>query len=144
IMGARGTTASAVARTAGEAGVQSAGGAAGEFSAQVASGDEIAPADILMEAIAEVPTGIVEAAGNYRHAQAIGRVVRSARDVQTLREFTEAAAEAKTGQRAPAAVEALVGDAGAVYVPVEAIRTLYQAGDAGAFVASLTGDEAAL
>lgn len=70
----------------------------------------------------------------------IGASQTAARGLQA---FTESAAESKTAQRAPQEVEALVGDAGYVYVPMDAVRTLYQSDDVARFVAEVTGDEQA-
>lgn len=60
---------SAAARTAGEAGIQAGGGAAGEATAQALTG-EYKPGDIIMEAFAEIPTGAFEARSNYKEARA--------------------------------------------------------------------------
>lgn len=69
LAGARGIT-SAATRTAGELGVQAGGGMAGEALGQYAADDEVhSPSDVLMEGIAELPTGIPEAANNFRSAR---------------------------------------------------------------------------
>ena len=60
---------SAAARTAGEAGIQAGGGAAGEATAQALTG-EYNPSAIVMEAFAEIPTGAFEARSNYKEARA--------------------------------------------------------------------------
>ena len=60
---------SATARTAGEAGIQTGGDAAGEATAQALTG-EYKPGDIIMEAFAEIPTGAFEARSNYKEARA--------------------------------------------------------------------------
>lgn len=58
-----------VGRGAGEAGMQAAGGASGEASAQLASEGKISrPGEVALEAIAEIPTGVVETAIGARNA----------------------------------------------------------------------------
>lgn len=67
LSGARATAASVAPRVAGELAVQAGGGAAGEATAQAATG-EYKPGDILMEALAELPSTFIEVPINYRHA----------------------------------------------------------------------------
>ncbi len=64
LAGAKATVPSVAGRAAGEVGLQAGGGAAGEATAQALT-DEFRPGDILLEAIAELPTAAVEAPGNY-------------------------------------------------------------------------------
>lgn len=110
LSGARATAASVAPRVAGELAVQAGGGAAGEATAQAVTGD-YKPGDILMEALAEIPTSFVEVPGNYRHAlrkaqqaeqQAayVEQVTQSAkasklagRDVDTFEQFVAQAKE---------------------------------------------------
>jgi hypothetical protein len=68
LAGARPTVMSIGGRAAGELALQGAGGAAGEATAQAVTG-EYKPGDILMEAFAEVPSALVEAPANIRHAR---------------------------------------------------------------------------
>ena len=65
LAGAKPTVLSGVARGAGELGIQAGGGAAGEATAQAVTG-EYKPGDILMEALAELPSALVEVPSNYR------------------------------------------------------------------------------
>lgn len=83
VAGARGVS-SAATRTAGELGVQAGGGMAGETAGQLAADDKItSPSDILMEGIAELPTGVPEAVGNFRSARARALEDRSSEDIQS-------------------------------------------------------------
>ena len=111
LAGAKPTVASVGGRAAGELAVQAGGGAAGEAGAQLATG-EYKPGDILMEAIAEMPTAFIEVPGNYRHAMEsaqraqkgaefldnLNKMVQAdklvARDPQTFEQFVAQAAEA--------------------------------------------------
>ena len=52
-------------RAGAEMAVQAGGGAGGEATAQYVSGEEYKPADIVLEAFAELPTAVPEAFGNY-------------------------------------------------------------------------------
>lgn len=77
-----------VARAAtAEAAVQVGGGAGGEFAAQKLTGED-KPADVLFEAIAELPGGVAEVASN----------VRAARAADPARQFADAFA-ADTAER---------------------------------------------
>lgn len=110
LAGAKPTATSVASRAVGELGLQAGGGAAGETAAQAATG-EYKPGDILMEALAELPTAITEVPSNYRSAlrsaqaaeqrtQFIERVNQLAaaskvrqRDVDTFEKFIDQAAE---------------------------------------------------
>ncbi|MBV2138596.1 MAG: hypothetical protein KUF79_17450 [Candidatus Thiodiazotropha sp. (ex Ctena orbiculata)] len=60
---------SSVTRSAGELGIQAAGGMGGETTAQLLDKGEISsPGEILLEGIAEAPTAVAEVPGNIRHA----------------------------------------------------------------------------
>jgi len=111
LAGARGTVASVGTRAAGELAIQAGGGAAGEAVAQAATG-EYKPGDILLEAIAELPTAVVEVPANYRSAmeraeakavqvEQIAKLAEAsklkARDPQAFREFIARAAETGEG-----------------------------------------------
>ncbi|MHB1372188.1 MAG: hypothetical protein ACYCW7_18590, partial [Pseudomonadaceae bacterium] len=98
LLGAKNTAGSAGARAAGELALQAGGGAAGEATAQYAT-DEFKPGDILLEAIAELPTGIVEIPANYR--QAIGKATRAEQQTQALDELNNLAKASKVAQRDP-------------------------------------------
>src|SRR5690606_15377524 len=73
LAGAKPTLASVASRSVGETELQAGGGAAGEATAQAVSGDEISASDILMEAVAEIPSAAVEVPGNYLHARDAAR-----------------------------------------------------------------------
>ncbi|MEW8187126.1 MAG: hypothetical protein AB2794_19240 [Candidatus Thiodiazotropha endolucinida] len=60
---------SPVTRSAGEVGIQAAGGMGGEATAQLLDEGEVSsPGEILLEGIAEAPTAVAEVPGNIRHA----------------------------------------------------------------------------
>src|SRR5690606_2581337 len=145
---ARPTVASVGTRTIGETALQAGGGAAGEATAQAVSGDEISPSDILMEAVAEIPSAAVEVPGNYLHARdAAWQIMTSADEAAKLRDFTEAAGAAKLGQRSPEDLEAFVSQATAenVYLAAEAAKELFQSANLNPteIVEQLTGSETA-
>lgn len=73
LAGATSSTGSVAARTAGELGIQAAGGAAGEATAQGLTG-EFNPGEILLEAFAEIPTAIIEVPANYQDARGAARM----------------------------------------------------------------------
>ena len=105
---------SAAARTAGEAGIQAGGGAAGEATAQVLTG-EYKPGDIIMEAFAELPTGAFEARSNYKSARA--KVEERAAQVQAaeqararLKEQAQAVTNSRLTKRAPDVQASYVND----------------------------------
>jgi len=73
LAGAKPTVGSVAGRVAGEAGLQAAGGAAGEATAQFASEGRItSPGEVLLEAVAEIPSAAVEVPANVRAARAAG------------------------------------------------------------------------
>ena len=105
---------SAAARTAGEAGIQAGGGAAGEATAQALTG-EYKPGDIIMEAFAEIPTGAFEARSNYKEAraqmesrQAQAKAAEEAR--AHLKEQAMAVTRSRMTQRDPDKQAAFVND----------------------------------
>lgn len=105
---------SAAARTAGEAGIQAGGGAAGEATAQALTG-EYKPSDIIMEAFAELPTGAFEARSNYKEARA--KVEERAAQVQAaeqararLKEQAQAVTNSRLTKRAPEVQASYVND----------------------------------
>lgn len=105
---------SAAARTAGEAGIQAGGGAAGEATAQALTG-EYKPGDILMEAFAELPTGAFEARSNYKSARA--KVEERAAQVQAaeqararLKEQAQAVTNSRLTKRDPDVQASYVND----------------------------------
>lgn len=134
----------------GTAGVTEAGGEAATEFAQAtyeARNGVLDPVETLWRtldaAIAGGGTGATVAAIAPRSRQQVETLAtasRSLKGTQGLRAFTEAAGESKTVQRAPAEVEALVGDAGAIYIPVEQARLLFQSEDFDTWAAELTGD----
>lgn len=108
LLGAKPTAGSAATRTAGELGLQAGGGAAGEATAQYAT-DEFKPGDILLEAIAELPTGIVEIPANYR--QAIGKATRAEQQTRALEELNNLAKASKVAQRDPESFQSFIAQA---------------------------------
>ena len=77
LAGARPTALSVGSRVAGELGLQAGFGAAGEGLAQLAT-DEFKPGEILLEALAEIPTGIIEVPSNYRSTMNLARIMQAA------------------------------------------------------------------
>lgn len=105
---------SAAARTAGEAGIQAGGGAAGEATAQALTG-EYKPGDIIMEAFAELPTGAFEARSNYKEARA--KVEERAAQAQAaeqararLKEQAQAVTNSRLTKRDPDKQAAFIND----------------------------------
>ena len=105
---------SAAARTAGEAGIQAGGGAAGEATAQALTG-EYKPGDIIMEAFAELPTGAFEARSNYKEARA--KVEERAAQAQAaeqararIKEQAQAVTNSRLTKRDPDKQAAFVND----------------------------------
>lgn len=108
LAGAKPTAVSVAGRAAGELGLQAGGGAAGEATAQAATG-EYKPGDILMEALAELPTAVVEVPGNYRSA--LARAQAAEQGARTVEQINELAKASKLAQRDPATFEAFVAQA---------------------------------
>ena len=97
LSGAR-SVSGAAARTAGEAGVQMAGGAAGEAAAQAVTG-EWTPREIVMEAFAEIPTAPVEGYRNFQEGRLKAKEAQEhARHMQQQADNT---ASSKLTARAP-------------------------------------------
>lgn len=105
LKGARATVGSVTSRAAGEVGLQATGGAAGEAAAQVASGGEYNPGAIVMEALAEIPSGLVEAPLNARETLTQRIAARHERAAVTadaggaMRELATLAGESKLRRR---------------------------------------------
>ena len=114
----------AVPRVVGEGAVQAGGGAAGEAAAQALTG-EYKPGDILMEAVAEIPTGAFEAHGNYREAVRNIQAERARRDREHLDLQTANTQASKLTARAPDMQAELVnkgyGEAARIYVDADAL-----------------------
>ena len=90
LKGARPTVASVGTRVAGEMGVQAAGGAAGEATAQLLT-NEWKLGEVLLEAILEIPTALVEVPGNFRGTMLQAESAeRSARAFEKVQEFSRA------------------------------------------------------
>lgn len=140
INNARRSASSAILRTGAEAGVQLGGGAAGEATAQLLTEERLKWGDIIMEGLAEVPTGAVEVHANYRAARASGQVrwinerldqvMQSGQSNDRLRAATELAGELKLGERSPEDMKALTaqvaGEDARVYLDAEQAQTLFQ------------------
>ena len=114
----------AVPRVVGEGAIQAGGGAAGEAAAQALTG-EYKPGDILMEAVAEIPTGAFEAHGNYREAVRNIQAERARRDREHLDLQTANTQASKLTARAPDMQAEFVnkgyGDAARIYVDADAL-----------------------
>lgn len=156
INNARRSASSAVLRTGAEAGVQLVGGAAGEATAQLLTEERLKWGDIIMEGLAEVPTGAVEVHANYRAAKAsgqvrwinerLGQVMNSGDANERLRAATELAADLKLGERSPEDMKALTaqvaGEDARVYLDAEQAQTLFQS--APQVLQDMVGGESAL
>ena len=97
LSGAR-SVSGAAARTAGEAGVQMAGGAAGEAAAQAVTG-EWTPREIVMEALAEIPTAPVEGYRNFQEGRLKAKAAQEHAD--HLKQQADNTASSKLTARAP-------------------------------------------
>ena len=97
LSGAR-SVSGAAARTAGEAGVQMAGGAAGEAAAQAVTG-EWTPREIVMEAFAEIPTAPVEGYRNFQEGRL--KVKEAQEHARHMQQQADAVASSKLTARAP-------------------------------------------
>ncbi|MBH1476996.1 hypothetical protein I5U59_09250 [Stenotrophomonas maltophilia] len=156
INNARRSASSAILRTGAEAGVQLGGGAAGEATAQLLTEERLKWGDIIMEGLAEVPTGAVEVHANYRAARAsgqvrwinerLGQVMQSGQSNDRLRAATELAGELKLGERSPEDMKALTaqvaGEDARVYLDAEQAQTLFQS--APQVLQDMVGGESAL
>ncbi|HIE1458470.1 TPA: hypothetical protein ACXJST_000379 [Stenotrophomonas maltophilia] len=156
INNARRSASSAILRTGAEAGVQLGGGAAGEATAQLLTEERLKWGDIIMEGLAEVPTGAVEVHANYRAARASGQVrwinerldqvMQSGQSNDRLRAATELAGELKLGERSPEDMKALTaqvaGEDARVYLDAEQAQTLFQS--APQVLQDMVGGESAL
>lgn len=140
INNARRSASSALIATGAEAGSQLVGGAAGEATAQLLTEERLKWGDIIMEGLAEIPTGAAEVHANYRTARASGQVrwinerldqvMQSGDANERLRAATEVAAELKLGERSPEDMKALTasvaGEDSRVYMDAEQAQTLFQ------------------
>lgn len=135
LAGAKPTALSVGGRAAGELGLQAGGGAAGEAVAQGVTG-EYKPGDILLEALGELPTAIVEVPANYRDA--LQRAQVAEQRAQALQKFDDLAKASKVRQRDADTFEAFVAQATADG-PVQEVfidaNTLMQSGNAEAIAA---------
>lgn len=97
LSGAR-SVSGAAARSAGEAGIQMAGGAAGEAAAQAVTG-EWTPREIVMEAFAEIPTAPVEGYRNFQEGRL--KVKEAQEHARHMQQQADAVASSKLTARAP-------------------------------------------
>ena len=97
LSGAR-SVSGAAARTAGEAGIQMAGGAAGEAAAQAVTG-EWTPREIVMEAFAEIPTAPVEGYRNFQEGRLKAKEAQE--HARHMQQQADAVASSKLTARAP-------------------------------------------
>jgi len=134
LAGVKNTTGSAATRTAGELGIQAGGGGAGEATAQFMT-DEFKPGEILLEAIAELPTGLIEIPANYRHAR--DKAQRAEQQTKGIEELNNLAKASKAATRDPETFQTLIA-AAAEDGPVQQVyidgKTLMQSGLAPALV----------
>ena len=99
-------------RAGAEVALQAGGGAGGEAVAQVNAGEEYKPADIVMEAVAELPTAVPEAVGNYIGTKNRAKTEKEARDRKALA-ANEQAERVRQAVAALSGTEALTtGDTG--------------------------------
>jgi len=119
LAGAKPTVSSILSRVTGEMGVQMGGGMAGEALAQAIT-DEYKPGEILLEGFAELPSGIVEVRGNWRHARDAavqrmthdaGRAAHATESEQNLNGLIAAAAQEPLLERAPDVFAKAINDA---------------------------------
>ena len=97
LSGAR-SVSGAAARSAGEAGIQMAGGAAGEAAAQAVTG-EWTPREIVMEAFAEIPTAPVEGYRNFQEGRLKAKEAQE--HARHMQQQADAVASSKLTARAP-------------------------------------------
>lgn len=142
LAGAKNTATSKLYRTFMEFAAQASGGAAGEKSAQIATGENN-PGAVLMEAAAEVPSGIVEAKANYHEsglaareaqfkAETAAKATEQAKNHKAqLDKLAEMAKADQVLQRAPELVQEMVQnatqDSGASHIYISA-NDLHQSG----------------
>ncbi|MFV0678855.1 MAG: hypothetical protein ACK5NW_00935, partial [Ottowia sp.] len=128
LAGAAPTAISQTLRAGGELAMQAAGGAAGEAAAGALTG-EFNPGEILLEAVAEMPTSLHEVPANFisgaRRAQQIDataryRATQAAQSAELLTRLTEASKASKLLAREPDTFEQFVAQA-ADGGPVESI-----------------------
>lgn len=108
LAGAKPTALSVGSRAAGELGLQAGGGAAGEAVAQGLTG-EYKPGDILLEALAELPTAVVEVPANYRDA--LQRAQAAEQRTQALQGLNDLAKASKVRARDADTFEQFVAQA---------------------------------
>ncbi|HAL21827.1 MAG TPA: hypothetical protein DCP40_03720, partial [Stenotrophomonas sp.] len=156
INNARRSASSAILRTGAEAGVQLGGGAAGEATAQLLTEERLKWGDIIMEGLAEIPTGAVEVHANYRAARSAGQVrwinerldqvMTSGDSNERLRAATELASDLKLGERSPEDLKALTaqvaGEDARVYLDADQAQVLFQS--APQVLQDMVGGESAL
>lgn len=156
INNARRSATSATLRTGAEAGLQLTGGAAGEATAQLLTEEKLKWGDIIMEGLAEVPTGAVEVHANFQAAKKAGRVrwinerldqvMTSGDSNERLRAATELASDLKLGDRSPEDLKALTaqvaGEDARVYLDADQAQVLFQS--APQVLQDMVGGESAL
>lgn len=156
INNARRSATSATLRTGAEAGLQLTGGAAGEATAQLLTEEKLKWGDIIMEGLAEVPTGAVEVHANFQTAKKAGRVrwinerldqvMTSGDSNERLRAATELASDLKLGDRSPEDLKALTaqvaGEDARVYLDADQAQVLFQS--APQVLQDMVGGESAL
>ena len=109
LKGAKATVPSVLGRVAGEAGMQMGFGAAGEADAELLTG-EFKPGDIGMEAVAELPGGVVETVGNYQNT--MEQAQRAETNTRIIEGLNNLSAASKVLERDPSTFENFVNHAG--------------------------------
>lgn len=137
----------AAANLAAQTGVQAAGGAAGEALGSVASGQEVDPTAVLLEAIGEGPTAVIDAAAlaANRVRQRGQQADRAEQNAEVTRQIVEASAENKLRERDPEAFQQFLqsvaedGPVSELYVDGQALAEAAQAAgvDIGALLPSV-------
>ncbi len=91
LAGAKPTVGSVATRLAGETVLQAGGGAAGEATAQIVTEGKIKLGEVLLEAVLELPTALIEVPGNYKSTMLQAESAeRSAKAFEKVQEFSRA------------------------------------------------------
>jgi tetratricopeptide (TPR) repeat protein len=96
LLGAKPTATSVSSRVAGEFGIQALGGGAGEASAQALTG-EYKPGEILLEAIAGLPTALIDVPLNYSETMTMAQQAES--NAQRIEAIAQISAASKVRER---------------------------------------------
>ena len=112
---------------------QAALGGGGEAAAQVASGQEFSPREVVIEGLAELATAPIEVlgVGGRKLTDELGRFAKSGETAARLDEIDERAAASKVRERSPDHFLSALEKAGApdLYVSAEGLREYFQSKD---------------